>query len=243
MMNLSDIPFHPKAKVLFENERFFVIDKPNGVLSHPNQKGDSSDSAAILAPYDFDGEFFKIGTWKVFLLHRIDKETSGCLLFAKDASSAKKIKAQFAEHKIYKEYIALVSNIVRKPTIWKDHLVKRAGKVLVDKRLKPNAVTKVNPLTQFSRFKMSLVRFIPGTGRTHQLRVQSSDRHGAILGDRQYGNFARNKEAKFRWNFDRMFLHAEILRFKDPANGKIIQIESPLPAELQSLLDTLEELR
>lgn len=243
MMSLTDIPFHAKSKVLFENERFFVVDKPNGVLSHPNQKGDKSDSSVILAPYDFDGEYFKIGTWKVFLLHRIDKETSGCLLFAKDASSAKKVKTQFEEHKVYKEYTALVSNIVRQPTIWKDHLVKRAGKVLVDKRLKPNAETKVKPLSKFPKFKMSLVKFIPGTGRTHQLRVQSSDRHGAILGDRQYGNFARNKEAKHRWDFDRMFLHAGFLRFKDPANGKNIEVESPLPDELQNLLVILEDLR
>jgi len=241
MTTLSDIPFHTKTRVIFENERFFVLDKPNGVLSHPNQKGEHSDASVIQAPYDFKAECFDLKTWKVFLLHRIDRETSGCLLFAKDATSAKKIKADFEQHKIHKEYTAMVSTIVRKPTVWKDHLIKRGNKVFVDKRMKPNAETRVKPLAQFSKYKLSLVKLIPETGKTHQLRVQSSDRHGAILGDRQYGNFSRNKEAKQRWDFDRMFLHADMLAFKDPANGKKIEVRCELPGELQELVKTLEK--
>lgn len=243
MSKHADIPFHAQSRILFENERFLIVDKPHGVLSHPNQKGEHSDPSIIQATYDFKGEFYNINTTKLFLLHRIDKETSGCLLFAKDAISAKKIKSDFETHQIYKEYIALLSTIIRKPLIWKDHLIKRGNKVFIDKRLKPNAITKVKPLAHYTKYKLTLVKFFPESGRTHQLRVQSSDRHGAILGDRQYGNFSRNKEAKFRWNFDRMFLHAQTLKFKDPINGKKIEVHSPLPKNLQTLIDTLETLR
>lgn len=239
-MNLLDIPFHSKINVLFENERFFVIDKPNGILSHPNEKLDKMETAVIHAPYDFQGEFFRIGQWKAFLLHRIDKETSGCLMFAKDAASAKKVKADFETHQVHKEYTALLSTVIKKPITWKDHLIKRGNKMLVDKRQKPNAITHVQPLMNFPKYKMSLVKFKPKTGKTHQLRAQSFDHHGAIVGDRQYGNFARNKEVKHRWDFDRMFLHADTIEFKDPVGGKKIRVESPLPEELQDLINSLK---
>lgn len=238
MSNFPDIPFHSKVEVLYEDDRFVVVDKPTGLLSHPNLKDDILDSV-VQAEYDFKYECYRIGTWKFFLLHRIDKETSGCLLFTKDPDTVKKLKADFENHEIHKEYMALLVGFVRKETVWKDHIIKKPGKVLIDQRLKPNASTKVRPLETFSKERMTLVSFLPQTGRTHQLRVQSQVRHASILGDRQYGDFNRNKQAKQKWNLNRMMLHASELRFTDPISKKKIRVSCPLPEEFEDILSQL----
>ncbi|MCC7459713.1 MAG: RluA family pseudouridine synthase [Proteobacteria bacterium] len=240
MSQFPEIPFHNKVEILYEDERFIVIDKPTGLLSHPNQKNEIHESV-VQAEYDFKYECYRIGTWKFFLLHRIDKETSGCLLFTKDPDAVKKLKADFENHEVHKEYLALLTGFVRKETAWKDHLVKKPGKVFIDQRLKANAITKVRPLEIFSKERMTFVSFLPQTGRTHQLRVQSQTRHCGILGDRQYGDFNRNKQAKQKWNVGRMMLHASELRFSDPISKKKIRVSCPLPEEFETMLDQLRE--
>lgn len=242
MKTIQDIPFHAKTKIIFENDRIFVVDKPAGVLSHPNDAGDYS-SSVITCKYDSKKEFFDVDQWKVFLLHRIDKETSGCLMFAKDALSARLIKADFENQKVFKEYTALLCGLVRKPDLWKDNMIKKGKVMVVDQRGKSNAITKVKPLEVFSKPKFTLTKFFPESGRTHQLRVQSAHRHYPILGDRQYGNFTRNKEAKQKWDFNRMFLHASVVEFIDPGTSKKIRVTSDLPAELQEVLDFVGNIR
>lgn len=240
MINLSDIPFHENAKILYENDDFFVMDKPDGVLSHPNLTGDKNDPSIIKAPYDSKGEYYKLGNWKVFLLHRLDRETSGCLLFSTNPSLAPKVKADFESHSIRKEYTALLGGSVRKPGIWKDYLVKKGNKMFPDLRGKPNAITKVTPMQNYQKFHATLTKFSPTTGKTHQLRVQSAFHHAPILGDRLYGNFAKNKDIKTKLNLKRMFLHASKLEFKNPKNQKTISVESLIPEDLQMVIDLLE---
>ena len=240
MSKFPPIPFHPEAKVLFEDDRFVVIDKPAGLLSHPNSKSEIHESI-VQVEYDFKYECYRIGTWKFFLLHRIDRETSGCLLLTKDPDSVKAIKSDFENHNVHKEYLALLSGFVRKATIWKDHIVKKPGKVLIDQRLKPNSSTKVKPIEIFPKERMTLVHFVPQTGRTHQLRVQSQSRHAGILGDRQYGDFNRNKQAKQKWDLKRMMLHANQIAFKDPRTKKTIRVSAPVPAEFELILNQLRE--
>lgn len=230
---------HPKAIILLETAHYLILDKPDGVLSHPNPDQESTKASIIHADYDFKGEFFRIGTQKLFLLHRIDKETSGCLFFSKDASVAKKIKSDFENHLIHKEYIALVGGILRAPTVWKDHLVKKNGRMTIDKRAKPNSTTEVEPIQVYDKNKLTLLRLIPKSGRTHQLRIQSSKRSLPILGDRQHGDFAKNKNIKTSIGLKRMFLHASKLEFTDPTSKKKISVESPLPLELHTVIDRL----
>ena len=216
------------------------MDKPDGVLSHPNPPGQKVFPSIIQAPYDVRGEFFKIRDWKVFLLHRIDMETSGCLLFCLNPILAPMVKADFESHRIKKEYTALLGGSVRKPDVWKDHMIKKGNRMFVDPRSKPNAETKVNPVALYQKHHATLTKFSPVTGKTHQLRVQSAFHHAPILGDRLYGNFAKNKDIKTKLNLKRMFLHASMIDFINPRHKNHIRVESPLPEDLQMVVDLLE---
>jgi RluA family pseudouridine synthase len=240
MSKFPTIPFHSKAETIYEDDRFIVVNKPTGVLSHPNTKEEVHESV-VQAEYDSKYECYRIGTWKLFLLHRIDKETSGCLLFTKDPESVKKLKADFENHEIHKEYVALLAGSVRKPTVWKDHLIKKPGKVIIDQRLKPNAVTKIKSVEVFSKERMTLVTFVPQTGRTHQLRVQSTGHHAPILGDRQYGDFQRNKLAKEKFGLKRMMLHSTQIAFNDPISKKNIRVKCPIPSDFEEILRQVRE--
>jgi RluA family pseudouridine synthase len=230
---------HSKANILFEDENFLVLDKPAGVLSHPNPEDGQTKTSIIMAGYDFNGEFYKLENSRLYLLHRIDKETSGCLLFSKNVSHAKKVKIDFENHNIHKEYIALVGGILRQDVVWKDHLSKKNGRMVVDKREKPNSSTEINPIRIFEKERLTLLRLIPRSGRMHQLRVQSSKRFLPILGDRQHGDFAKNKSVKKTIDLKRMFLHASKLEFTDPTSKKKIIVESPLPTELKNVLEKM----
>lgn len=238
-MQAKKIPFHQKSKILFENDEIFVLEKPVGVLSHPNSDRESSASI-VRAPYDIKTESFLLENGeKAYLAHRLDKETSGCLLFAKQLSVVKKLREDFLHHHIKKEYIALSAGILRAGVTWKDHLTKRDGNVRFDPKRPANAETVVKVMDVFEKEKLSLLRLVPHSGKTHQLRVQTAKRNLHILGDRQYGNFKRNKDMKQILGLNRMFLHASKLELKNPVTGKKIEIESMLPLELQTVLTSL----
>lgn len=237
-MQVSDLPIHSKAAVLFENDNLFVLDKPDGVLSHPNKT--EAHSSILLAPYNDNNESFDVGGQHVYLIHRIDKETSGCLLFAKNSQTAKQLKKDFIEHKVLKNYIALVAGFQRQPTTWKDHLAKDGGKMRYDRDKKTNAETDVEAIEVFEKPRLTLLKLSPKSGKTHQLRIQAAKRNLPILGDRQYGNFPRNKDVKTKFLLKRMFLHSTDLTFIDPLTKKEVHVRSLLPPNLQIVLDKIK---
>ena len=232
--------FHPRALILFEDEDYIFIDKPDGVLSHPN----AQSNGTCITPniYSHQRESFKMGNEELFLLHRLDKETSGVLMLSKKQELANLTKSMFEQHQIKKQYLGLIGGSIRAPIEWSDHIRKDMGRANIDYKQKANALTLVEPLMIFDKPRLTYILMKPQTGRTHQLRIQSSKRSTPIMGDRTYGHFKKNKEVRSSWGLKRMFLHAHTIQFNHPLSKIDIQVTSPLPADLEGVLEKLKNV-
>jgi tRNA pseudouridine32 synthase / 23S rRNA pseudouridine746 synthase len=196
---------------LYEDDWLIAIDKPAGLLSVPGRGSDRQDSVlSRLGP-------------GYLPLHRLDQDTSGILLFARDRGSYRQVNAQFAQGQVTKIYEAiLVGSLLQKQgqidlPLWSDPDDRPYQRV--DERGKPS-VTNYEVLAHWT--DRTRVRFCPQTGRTHQLRVHAQVGLDApILGDRLYGSANAIAE--------RLYLHAAVLRFVHPRSRKWVEIRSELP--------------
>ena len=245
--------FLTRHPVLYEDKELIIIDKPAGVLSHPNQpltyplpKGEGQGEGrgplcAFEGAYDFDERRFQSPVGPLWLMHRLDQESSGILLACKNKDAAKMCRAAFEKREIEKKYLALVS---RKPIPpkgkWMDFLSeKKSGgglRVTVAKGPKPNAVLHYTQKEVFPKFNLALLEINLVTGKTHQIRVQSAYHGHSIAGDRVYGVFSLNKELKQAIGLRRLFLHAWRLALKHPKTGAPLEVETRLPEELEQCL-------
>ena len=233
--------------------------KPSGTLSHPNKPGDEPRSL-LRAPYDFDGEYYELGPRAVgrraddpespdadhtrrrlWLLNRLDSATSGVILAVSDEALATVIRAQFKRKQIQKAYLALVFGKPAKPAdLWRDRLAveKQGGRI----RTSMGAIPAESRMSVVrggeSRAPVSLIRLEPRTGRSHQLRVQCARRGLPIVGDRTYGDFARNREWAKRTGASRMFLHSFEIRFSYEFEGRTREFvaQAPVPPEFEAFL-------
>ncbi|MBI4583374.1 MAG: RluA family pseudouridine synthase [Planctomycetes bacterium] len=243
------LPLHPKAREIFRGAGLWVLDKPAGVLSHPHPGRREYRGAILQLPYDFKKEAF-LGPGRpgerreIFLIHRLDQETSGLLLLAFEAGLAGPLQEMFRRRGVAKEYQALVRGIPKGwEGVWRDALRKKraSGQVQVEtiQRGEPNAVTRFRVLRQLPRAGAALLALFPETGRTHQLRVQSAARGHPIAGDERYGDFAWNRELRKQIGLKRMFLHAGRMEFRHPRTGERMSFTAELPEALQVGLQKL----
>ncbi|MFI3178693.1 MAG: 23S rRNA pseudouridine(955/2504/2580) synthase RluC [Methylococcaceae bacterium] len=222
--------------ILFEDDGFMVINKPAGFAVH----GGSGVSSGIIEGLRLirpEARFLE-------LVHRLDKDTSGCLLIAKKRSALRKLQEFFRNSEIKKTYQALLAGQwERKKLIVTAPLLKNISKggeriVVISKAGKAAE-------TLFTRIKLfrnaTLVEASPKTGRTHQIRVHAASLGHAIVGDDRYGSDEINKLFKNK-GYKRMFLHAETLKFKHPVTDEIMTISAPLPLQLINLLNNEESI-
>ena len=236
---MTNFPFtqHP---ILFEDADLLVINKPEGVLSHPNP-GAKSPTSAFEGPYDLAERRFQTPQGPAWLVHRLDQDTSGVLLAAKNKKSVTACRNAFEERKVKKHYVALVSRRPMPPHgIWRDTLMEQRSSKGIRSAInysgQPNAFLNYKMKEYFPKFNLSLLEIELLTGKTHQIRVQSAYRGHPVAGDRIYGNFTLNKELRQSLDLRRMFLHAWRLVFPHPTSGKLLTIESPLPEDLEDCL-------
>jgi len=223
-----------------------ALDKPAGVLSHPNVAADAP-RALLKARYDLDGEFYEwfegVGVpRRLWLLNRLDSATSGVILAAADGALAAAVKAEFKRKEVRKIYQALVFGTPREPAqVWRDRIsVEKRGE-----RIRSSAGGGV-PAECAMRVvragrgepRLTLVRLEPRTGRSHQLRVQCAKRGLPIVGDQTYGEFRLNREFAKRARTKRMFLHSLETSFSYAFAGQNhnFRAASPLPAEFEAFL-------
>lgn len=233
-----------------------ALNKPAGVLSHPNAAGDEPRSL-LNARYVLDGEFFEWGAAaaeqggvrRLWLLNRLDSATSGVILVAATQELATEIRAQFKRKQVRKVYAALVFGAPRQPVeLWRDLLAveKRGGRI--------RTVATAGHVPAESRMsvmrgrgergrgesgggaggpRVTLIRLEPRTGRSHQLRVQCAKRHLPIVGDQTYGDFAANRAFAKSAGTKRMFLHSMETSFEYEWRGKKWEFaaRAELPAE------------
>ena len=245
------VPLGRGVTLLTQNDDgLAAFNKPAGVLSHPNDRGDERRSL-INAPYVIEGEFYEwrvsndaaAGKQRLWLLNRLDSATSGVILVAATEALATQIRAHFKQKQVHKVYQALVFGAPREAVeVWKDRLAieKRGGQIRTATRAghvpAESRMTLVKPGSSDPR--VSLIRLEPKTGRSHQLRVQCAKRHLPIVGDQTYGDFARNRAFAKAAGTKRLFLHSMAARFAYEFRGRHQEFSAtaPLPEEFEKFL-------
>ncbi len=240
---------HSRVREIYRDETLWILDKPPGVISHPNPPAAQAPNALVRSAYDFDREAYWVedGDGRrvpVFLVHRLDQDTSGLILCTFNDGAAATLKEALYRREIAKEYRAVVLGIPREPEgTWRDCLQKRAGQgkasVVVDPRGRPNAETRYRVLKVFPAAGAALLRLEPETGRTHQLRVQTASRGLPIAGDERYGDFEANRRLVGLIGLRRMFLHAYRVELRHPASGHRLSFTADLTRPLSEPLEKL----
>ena len=222
--------------ILFEDEGFIVLNKPAGFAVHGGS-GINSGVIEALRQIRPQQKFLE-------LVHRLDKDTSGCLLIAKKRSVLKALHELFRGDGIQKTYLALLAGQFQHKKQWVDvPLLKNANqdgqRMVTVNQAGKSAETLFTRLTKFET--ATLVHAAPKTGRTHQIRVHAAWLGHPIVADDRYGEDEVNKAFKKR-GYKRLFLHAEQLQFAHPVTGKSLHFMAPLPVDLQSLLNNEKPL-
>jgi 23S rRNA pseudouridine955/2504/2580 synthase len=220
--------------ILFENERCLVINKPAGMAVHGGSGLSYGVIEALRAERSADSY--------LELAHRLDRDTSGCLLIAKRRSFLRSVHEQLREGRVRKLYLALVAGHwsggrqkVDVP-LRKNQLAGGERMVRVDPEGK-QAVSVFSPVSRYPDATLVEVELL--TGRTHQIRVHAAHIGHPLGGDEKYGRREFNRAMR-ELGLRRMFLHAHMLEFTDPASGEVINVSAPLDASLRAVLDRLE---
>ncbi|PVV20628.1 MAG: 23S rRNA pseudouridine(955/2504/2580) synthase [gamma proteobacterium symbiont of Ctena orbiculata] len=220
--------------VVYEDERLMVLNKPSGMAVH----GGSGVSSGIIEAL----RLIRPDERHLELVHRLDRETSGCLMISKRRSSLRMLHELIRENRVDKRYLALLAGSWRKGSRVVDMPLKKntlqGGErvVRVDAEGKP-AETRYKRLQRFKEATLVEVELI--TGRTHQIRVHSAWLGSPVLGDSKYGEDAANR--RFReMGLKRLFLHAHQVSFRWPGESRDLMLSAPLPQDLTALLDELK---
>lgn len=225
--------------IVFENDDFLIINKPSGILVHGTGKNESDTIAnALIYLYptikEVGDDLMRPG-----IVHRLDRDTSGLLMVAKNSESFLILKNMFQNHEIQKTYLALVFGKLKNKVGVIDSNLKRSDqkfnrqKIELDQSMEGRtAITEYMVMKEFE--ETSLVKVTPKTGRTHQIRVHFASISNFIIGDMEYGSKKINK----KYGLARQFLHASELNFN--FKGVKYSFKSELPLELKEVLEKIE---
>jgi 23S rRNA pseudouridine955/2504/2580 synthase/23S rRNA pseudouridine1911/1915/1917 synthase len=235
-----------KPDIIFENAGFVVLDKPAGLLSIPDREGkDPSIKSWLKEKYG-----------NIFTVHRLDRGTSGVILFAKTESAHKHLSIAFEQRSVEKVYTGIVQGSLSQPqgsidAALMEHPVKK-GTMVVNKKGK-TALTDYEVKEDLGLY--SLVQFLIHTGRTHQIRVHMQSLGHPIVCDELYGDPRPVLISSFKKNFrlsrdeeeerpilSRLALHAQLLHFQDE-HGAFHTFEAPMPRDMRAMLQQLRKWR
>jgi 23S rRNA pseudouridine1911/1915/1917 synthase len=240
------LPERIRLEVLYEDTRLVVVDKPAGMVVHPSP-GNASGTLvnALLAHCP---QLSGIGgVERPGIVHRLDKDTSGAIVVAKDDATHRGLARQFAERQVKKLYLAIVCGDIQETAGVIDAAIGRhpvyRQKMSTHTRVGRAAVTEFRVLERFGRY--TLVELRPCTGRTHQIRVHMAALGYPLLGDPTYGHYRKALTrsplaSQLSW-FRRQALHAWVLGFKHPATEEPLECRAPLPEDLECLLAILRQ--
>ena len=249
------LPNKIKLDIRFEDKDILIINKPKGMVVHPGA-GNYENTLANALVHKYKNKLSDInGELRPGIVHRIDKETSGLLVIAKNNISHSKLGKQFSDHSIKRKYLCLIWGVIRPLQGRIETLISRNKKnrqlMMVSDVNGKKAITNYKTITVFQRQdipKISLVECELETGRTHQIRVHMKYKGTSLLGDNQYGK----KGIKFKKINEDFFkklsflngqaLHAKSLGFIHPSKNEWINFESELPSDFKKLLDLLKNL-
>ena len=249
------IPKNIKLETIYEDKDILVVNKPKGMVVHPGA-GNYENTLVNALIFKYKNELSNInGELRPGIVHRIDKETSGLLVVAKNNFSHSILGKQFSDHSIIRKYRCLIWGVIRPLNGRIETLITRNKKnrqlMTVSDVKGKKAITNYKTLKTFSIKdipKISLLECFLETGRTHQIRVHLKYKGTSILGDKQYGK----KEKRFK-KINEIFLsrlgelsgqalHAQTLEFIHPRSNKLMSFRSELPLSFKKLLNLLTNL-
>ncbi|QYJ95858.1 tRNA pseudouridine(65) synthase TruC [Shewanella spartinae] len=233
----------PTIEILYEDDDLVAIHKPAGLLVHRSYLARREKYFAMQMTRDLVG-------CHVFPVHRLDRPTSGVLLFAKSSEMANQLCEQFASKSVQKHYVALVRGNMHEPGLL-DYPLKQELDELGDKNVDPNkaaqeAQTSYHPLLnceipypsgRYASSRYALVQLTPHTGRKHQLRRHMAHLRHPIIGDTTHGDGKQNRFMREHSGINRLWLIAKKLEFNHPRSGERIAVETELEAEWLSLFE------
>jgi 23S rRNA pseudouridine1911/1915/1917 synthase len=232
-------------RILFEDPDVVVLEKPAGMVVHPaaGHSGGTLVNALLHHVKDLSGIGGEI---RPGIVHRLDRGTSGLMVVAKNDRAHQELSRQFRDREVEKEYVALVWGVVHAgrridAPIGRDERDRQ--KMSTRARRARSAVTRVTWSRHFRG--VSLLKVAIATGRTHQIRVHLNAIGHPIVGDRVYGGVRRHVASDLRpvLRLERPFLHAARLCFNHPADGRRVDFDSPLPPDLESVIDEIAEIQ
>lgn len=234
-LQAQDIPL----EIIYEDDDILAVNKAAGMVVHPSPGHHEGTLVNAILGYCPDLEGVG-GERRPGIVHRLDKDTSGIILVAKNDHALRHLQRQFKRRSVKKHYLALVEGHVQPPKALIDapigrdpHNRQRMTVIAPGSGLRARAAqTEYHVIQLYGAY--SLVACYPRTGRTHQIRVHLAFAGFPIVGDAIYG---RRKQ---RLSLERHFLHANSLTFRRPAGDEELTLEAPLPGDLQAVLDSLQ---
>lgn len=229
--------------ILFHDEHLVAVNKPSGLLVHRSMIDRHETEFALQMTRDQIGQH-------VYPVHRLDKPTSGVLLFALDSQTAKRLNLQFTAHTVQKHYLALVRGYTHADAVidypLKFVLDKIADADAQEDKEAQEAVTAYKTLAQaelpyavgrYSTSRYSLLECCPKTGRKHQLRRHLKHIFHPIVGDTTYGDGKHNQLFRNEFDSQRLLLHAQSVRLTHPATAESLEIHARIPEDMKSVLE------
>lgn len=230
-LKAQDIPL----EILYEDNDIIVVNKPKGMVVHPangNPDGTLVNAIMSICKDSLSGIGGEI---RPGIVHRLDKNTSGAIIIAKNDKAHINLSEQLKKHEIKKTYIALVRGVVKENNASINMPIGRSKKDRKKMDVDKNGKEAITHFKVMKRYKDStLLEINIETGRTHQIRVHLSHIGYPIIGDDVYSN------GKNRWNIEGQCLHAKELEFKHPITGKKMHIEAELPEYFKKILEELD---
>ena len=216
-MNIS-LPF----TVLYEDEHYIAINKPPKIMVHRTSITEDKQFVLQLLRNQIQT--------KLYPIHRLDRGTTGVLIFAKSKEAASQLGQQFQKHIIGKQYLAIVRGFIEEQSWTVDYAL--AKETWLDKKV---AITHFEQLAKveipvaigrYETARYTFVKAMPETGRRHQIRRHLSHLRHPVIGDKRHGDVKHNRHWKEQFEIDRMLLHAQFLQFKHPFEQQRISIKA-----------------
>lgn len=225
-----------KLEIVYEDDDMAVINKPQGMVVHP-APGSYNHTLVNALLYYFDKISDGSDAIRPGIVHRIDKDTSGLLVVAKNNFAHENLAKQIGEHSAFRHYVAIVEGIVKEDSgtidkpIARDKLDRKKMAVCDEGK---QSITHYKVLERFTNY--TLVEFVLETGRTHQIRVHCKFIGHPIVGDKTYG-FAKQK-----FNLNGQLLHAFKLELNQPTNNKRMSFVAPMPQYFTNVIKKLKKI-
>lgn len=236
---MEAVPEKIDIDILYEDEDIIIINKKKGMVVHP-ANGNYTGTLVNSLLYSHKNNLSSInGVIRPGIVHRIDKDTSGVLVVAKNDNAHKKLSEQFSIHTIKREYVALVKGIIKEDNLTINKPIGRSEKdrkkMAITSKNSKEAITHISVIQRFYKSNITYVKATLETGRTHQIRVHMSSLGHALIGDDVYG------KGENKFGIKGHMLHAMTLGIIHPITSKYIEFSTKPPEEFNNVLEILRK--